>query len=731
MHTVFSSSVDTFSIPFRYNVSLSETLNGLRRAQGGKFLDEQTRLVRLNAVVYFPAHDGFFAYVSSFVEFRSVGGVQTGQRLIPFKIVNFNKTRNRFVFALDVIIIISTAIMAVSYIRNIHLKWAMKQASKMNHITVFGIWEIFELCHLVALTIQSEKRGRMWYNGAHTTSNNFMDTMKDWSDTQDPAVAAYNFLVSYAVLTDKANVALSMAVVLSFLRLFKYAQFDPRLNALSETVKGAAFHLLVMTFIFLVVLVSFSLGGCILFGHALPEFRNFATSMSYLLRNLVSATMEKWDLLHNSRPTVSWVFLAVFFLISWLLLLNMVLAIIAESFAIVQESMSAVANEGEELTFLSAWASLKRTARGYVDTRHNRRHGVHLRGRLAAHAVAMEVLLGLDPASDQAVSLCQQIRAWSETSRRTLRTSRPDLPPSALTDARLYIRALQFRELCLSVSPPLTVSRELHRIFAAAQKQVVSGSSGRDREDARRFALMSEKIGEVDGRVMEARARAEAAQNDQAASLGHIAELLHEMMQQQREGAGGTTGGLARRKGLIKDGDGGPSSSPPPPPPPPADFSQNHMLDALLVGRAASRAAEHQSRPVTPPRSPRRAAPYEASPSPWTALRDQVFADDEPPVPPPPQPARYATFGSPVPQRDGDGDVGGSGSGDALPALQHPLLHGDVLAGAAGRGSSALSGGRGGGAVPPHLLAPSFGRGQVIPPPPAAAPRPPTRPAIA
>ena len=538
MHTVFSSSVDTFSIPFRYNVSLSETLNGLRRAQGGKFLDEQTRLVRLNAVVYFPAHDGFFAYVSSFVEFRSVGGVQVGQRVIPFKIVNFNRARNRFVFALDVIIVLSTAIMAVSYIRNIFVKWSLKQATKMHSITVFGIWEIFELCHLVTLAVQSDKRMQMWAKGASTTSDSIMDTMKDQSDTKDPAIAAYNFLVHYALLTDKGNVAFSIAIILSFLRLFKYAQFDPRVNALSETVKGAAYHLLVMTFIFLVVLVSFSLGGCILFGHALTEFRNFPTSMSYLLRCLVQATMENWNGLHNARPTVSWVFLVTYFLISWLLLLNMVLAIIAKSFATVQESMAAVANDGDDLTFLSAWATLKRTVRGYVANRHNRRHGVHLRGRLAAHAVAME-LVGYDLATDQAVSLCQQIRAWSETSRRTLRTSRPDLPPSALTDARLYIRALQFRELCLNVSPPLTVSRELHRIFAAAQKQVVSGSSGRDRQDARRFALMSEKIGEVDRRVMEARARAEAAQNDQAASLAQIAGLLRAMSPQTNSATAG------------------------------------------------------------------------------------------------------------------------------------------------------------------------------------------------
>eukprot|EP00754_Rhynchopus_humris_P029897 Rhum_TRINITY_DN15243_c0_g1::Rhum_TRINITY_DN15243_c0_g1_i3::g.145975::m.145975 len=523
--SLFSSSVDTFSIPFRYNVSLPETLQGLRRAQSGKFLDEQTRLVRLNAVLYFPAHDGFFAYVSSFVEFRSVGGVQVGQRVIPFKIVNFNRARNRFVFALDVIIVLSTVIMTVSYIRNIYVKWCLKQASKMNRITVFGIWEIFELCHLVTLSIQSDKRMQMWAKGASTASDNIMETMKDQSDTTDPAIAAHNFLVHYALLTDKGNVAFSIAIIMSFLRLFKYAQFDPRVNALSETVKGAAYHLLVMTIIFLVVLVSFSLGGCILFGHALTEFRNFPTSMSYLLRCLVQATMENWNGLHNERPTVSWVFLVAYFLISWLLLLNMVLAIIAKSFATVQESMAAVATDTDDLTFLSAWATVKRTVRGYMVSRQNRRHGVHLRGRLAAHAVALE-LVGHDLASDQAVSLCQQIRAWSETSRRTLRTSRPDVPPSALTDARLYIRALQFRELCLSVSPPLTVSRELHRIFAAAQKQVVSGSSGRDRQDARRFALMSEKIGEMDGRVVEARARAEAAQNDQAASLAEIAALL-------------------------------------------------------------------------------------------------------------------------------------------------------------------------------------------------------------
>ncbi len=122
--------------------------------------------------------------------------------------------------------------------------------------------------------------------------------------------------------------------VLHALKFFEYLALQKRMNTLWITLGRAGFDLAAFVVGLVVLVTGFAFMGMLIFGFLLPEFHNFASSFSTLLRYPLGDF--DYTALLRARPAVTSVFFTLYVAIVFLVCMNMIIAIITKYYEEVQ-----------------------------------------------------------------------------------------------------------------------------------------------------------------------------------------------------------------------------------------------------------------------------------------------------------------------------------------------------------------------------------------------------------
>jgi len=122
--------------------------------------------------------------------------------------------------------------------------------------------------------------------------------------------------------------------VLHALKFFEYLALQKRMNTLWITLGRAGFDLAAFVVGLVVLVTGFAFMGMLIFGFLLPEFHNFASSFSTLLRYPLGDF--DYSALLRARPAVTSVFFTMYVAIVFLVCMNMIIAIITKYYEEVQ-----------------------------------------------------------------------------------------------------------------------------------------------------------------------------------------------------------------------------------------------------------------------------------------------------------------------------------------------------------------------------------------------------------
>ncbi|KAJ9457164.1 Polycystin-2 [Diplonema papillatum] len=123
--------------------------------------------------------------------------------------------------------------------------------------------------------------------------------------------------------------------LLIFLRIFYFLRLNSKLNLLTKTIAKAKAELMGIVFIFLIVFIAFALMTHVVFGTVLYGYRDFTPTISSLLRMLLGDF--DYTEMRNGRQSFAPILFVVFNVVANFLLLNMVVAVLNQAFASVQE----------------------------------------------------------------------------------------------------------------------------------------------------------------------------------------------------------------------------------------------------------------------------------------------------------------------------------------------------------------------------------------------------------
>eukprot|EP01060_Flectonema_neradi_P041268 TRINITY_DN9744_c0_g1_i1.p1 TRINITY_DN9744_c0_g1~~TRINITY_DN9744_c0_g1_i1.p1 ORF type:complete len:859 (+),score=108.38 TRINITY_DN9744_c0_g1_i1:61-2637(+) len=321
------------SIRLSLDGKLQVVSDKLTELRSGKWISPETRLISLDGVFLNPS-TGTFVSNTAYVEFFHTGRLLTGYQSRPFPILALDTSRERTIFALDLIhLVIITPALLWSSIRTVKDNFTWMRIP--GHAPV-GLWEIFELVHIASHVVTCYHRVDLWVRSKEITDSGF------YSATGDNVSLMFQTLVEYSEAWRSSWAWTACVIVLSYLRVFKYLQYNQRLCVLSETVRTAAGDLAGMCIIFLIVLSAYGIGGTMLYAWEVEEFASFGTSCAYLLQILFAGEIVggTWNDLFKMHKVASPIYMLSYFLLSYIVLLNMVIAALSNSFILVVQQQA-------------------------------------------------------------------------------------------------------------------------------------------------------------------------------------------------------------------------------------------------------------------------------------------------------------------------------------------------------------------------------------------------------
>eukprot|EP01059_Diplonema_ambulator_P014222 TRINITY_DN25078_c0_g1_i1.p1 TRINITY_DN25078_c0_g1~~TRINITY_DN25078_c0_g1_i1.p1 ORF type:complete len:758 (+),score=329.58 TRINITY_DN25078_c0_g1_i1:224-2275(+) len=331
LHT-YSPPSNAFPLYIYVNSSIASVLQELVILQTSSWIDSSTRAVVLDLLFYNPN-------IKSFELDHLIAEIDTTGDLIPmtqssyFKFLKYDADAlSGFIFFLDIAVFLFTVMLIVDMWFTIKNQYYLYYGSLFQAI---NFWELYMTGLIILLVIRGAYRFWLWTVGTEVHSTWIADHAGRYGGDQDKLM--FQNACDYVRKQRFVIVVDAWVAILAWLRVFEFLQFNERLNLVTETMIKSIGQLVAMIIIFLIILIGFAMAGKIFYGHAMFEFRSFFATIGYLVRLVFSADLGDYPDMEKIRPIVTHLYIPLFFILTWLVLLNMVLAIIAGSFQALQE----------------------------------------------------------------------------------------------------------------------------------------------------------------------------------------------------------------------------------------------------------------------------------------------------------------------------------------------------------------------------------------------------------
>ena len=320
------------------------------------WIDSDTRAVKVDLIFYNPGID-HYVHFTALIEIFTSGAVLPSFRSLPFKIWGFHESVGYIVATFDGLCSLAVVGFLIETIRQTiltkkHIQWATRES------VYFTVWNMFEAVNILTMVVTYIARLNMWiegdalYNGDYIA--NHVSDFEPCPEDDCQERVAFRVLTEFSAQAYQSTSWFAPSIILAYLRLFKYLKHNSRLNQLSETISAASGDLGGMLLIFIICLVGFAVAGALLFAHDIEQFQTFLSSASYLTRLLFTGDLGLWDkMTATTHQTIVGAYLGGWLVVSWLILLNMILAVIAGAFSVVQDNMKSSSKKAIVTDFLN------------------------------------------------------------------------------------------------------------------------------------------------------------------------------------------------------------------------------------------------------------------------------------------------------------------------------------------------------------------------------------------
>mmetsp|Transcript_18756 Transcript_18756/g.46699 ORF Transcript_18756/g.46699 Transcript_18756/m.46699 type:complete len:1062 (+) Transcript_18756:270-3455(+) len=271
------------------------------------WMDRQTRGVLVDMTVLHQ-NSNLFQSIRVLFEFPSFGGIVPKADVRTFRLYRYVTSHDNLIMGLEIIF----CIMLLWYTIEELLEF---RKNKMEYMS--NAWNILDWINLVVFYVVVGLRvGALIYT--------------DGFDYNSVTVEYVDFQPIGFALVQELNVV-SINFFLMYFKVFKYLSKVPRMDSILLTVSTCSFDLFLFFIMFGIIMFGFTAAFYMVFGPYLSDYRTLGTCFSTLFRVLLGDF--DYGSLVEVNPTMAVLLFYSFILMGFMLLMNMLLAIVCDSFA--------------------------------------------------------------------------------------------------------------------------------------------------------------------------------------------------------------------------------------------------------------------------------------------------------------------------------------------------------------------------------------------------------------
>ncbi|KAJ9443242.1 Polycystin-2, partial [Diplonema papillatum] len=339
-----------YTLQYLNNAPLADVLEEIDSLERGRWIDATTRVILIESITYSQAVSSYL--LNSFLVEVSTSSVWVASSYPISFVLYFLSDAPRFPLLLLVHVLVLLFIAwdigrtAQALYRNRVLREAHRGAMLFRRQIRF--WGVFQAVTTLLLIVSMYYRLRCWITGGMLGSGAYirdnLDVFAHPTRTNQALVEGLTLwqgLLEYSAFYLDSRSWFSLALIMSFLRIFGFLQFHTWASMLTETMKTSASDLGKMLLIFLVVLLAFGLGSHVLW-NTNKAFRSATSTGTTLMFSAGSGEVKQYAEIEQMHTWLAPIIVAAFLIMSLLIILNTTISIITGSFQLVQDAMQKV-----------------------------------------------------------------------------------------------------------------------------------------------------------------------------------------------------------------------------------------------------------------------------------------------------------------------------------------------------------------------------------------------------
>eukprot|EP00998_Keelungia_sp_KM082_P006657 NODE_289_length_2138_cov_56.836897_g283_i0.p1 GENE.NODE_289_length_2138_cov_56.836897_g283_i0~~NODE_289_length_2138_cov_56.836897_g283_i0.p1 ORF type:complete len:621 (+),score=183.94 NODE_289_length_2138_cov_56.836897_g283_i0:115-1863(+) len=297
-----------------FSLSTNEAMAEAADIVNNKFVNNlDTRFIMVEYFVYTPQYDTFTS-CKMFYEV-SIGGTWVANT--QFRLFSVWTPQHPLQTLVDILFAGFVLYYIIKFIKEFISEWR-RTGRALRYLT--DLWNFLELVNLMVFIIVFAMKVVWWQE-----SNSLDEVQLPFLNKYPGELERILWLYSMQIYFNSIN------TIISFLKLLKFVRLNERLNILTRTMEACQQNIIGVLVLFVWVVFGFAITGNTLFGTAEWEWRSLSASFSSLLRMLLGDF--DYDALRQENRILAGAFFAAYMVLGLFLLLNFIIAIIAEGFA--------------------------------------------------------------------------------------------------------------------------------------------------------------------------------------------------------------------------------------------------------------------------------------------------------------------------------------------------------------------------------------------------------------
>ncbi|CAH1781661.1 unnamed protein product, partial [Owenia fusiformis] len=303
-----------------YILELTKSRRGSQNALDGAktdgWVDERTRVIIVEYTTFNP-NTNLFSMCTLMFEFLTTGQIGAFYSILTVKLYSQSNDFVKVMEACEIIFVIILLISTVREVKSVRAHGELKAYFQSDN------WKYFELLEI----LMSYSAIAVFFNRLVIVNDiiaKFHDSKGEGFVSFYPAVF-WNYILNYIF---------AFLMILNVLKLFKMLNFNTRMSMLSNTLMVAGKPLINFFIMLAIIIMAHSHFAILYYGASFEEFSSgmntIITFLHMLLAEFDAAHIMDYSLL------MSIIFIVVFFVSVYLMILNLMLAILDDSFTTVR-----------------------------------------------------------------------------------------------------------------------------------------------------------------------------------------------------------------------------------------------------------------------------------------------------------------------------------------------------------------------------------------------------------